>query len=112
MDFGLVVAVAALALIVYTERRRFEREVGKHVVRQSNLAIDQANLRADMKNADKFIAELMDKFKKFETSFALADVNVVYENMKSILQSGPFAAIHHDDKNCKIEIVPRKEMKE
>lgn len=66
MDFGLIVAIVALTMLVLTERKRFEREIGKHTLRHNSVAIDAANLRADMKNADKFIAELMDKVKALE----------------------------------------------
>ena len=110
IDFGLAVTVAGLLVLVIHERSRFEKEFSRlrdKTYHQYDRFEHHHRLIAELQNGLHAAKGVAEKVKAIEERGAVTS-EALYRLMKEVLQSGPGAAIRLDDKNRKIEIVPRK----
>ena len=107
IDVVLIATLAGLVWFVFAERRRFEVELGKH----RTLALSVDFLRREVQTATIAAGSAKEAVEEITKRGAIT-TEALYHHLKEVLRTGPFSAVHHDDANRKIEIVPRKETKE
>ena len=107
IDVVLIATLAGLVWFVFTERRRFEAELGKH--RTLELSVDF--LRREVQTATVAAGSAKEAVEEITKRGAIT-TEALYRHLKEVLRHGEGASIIHDDGARQIVIGAPEETKE